>query len=190
MADSEQFTLKSKPVTYTEAFVKLYNWRNHRKVHEIHEMIELKKMYALTAKNSYNLGVYRIIEILLVLYSTYIIPRDQARVMFDINNYIDWNQFNQLYDPNWMEKGIKNADTVVHKLRLTLTRATNYRLKVAREERRKRKKMVQRRKIEAMAAKQCRARGGISLSSKKEDESDIGNDIDPDQANDKYPLQL
>ena len=41
-----------------------------------------------------------------------------------------------------------------------------------------------------MAAKWRRARGKISLSSEEEDKSDTGNDMNPDQANDKYPLQL
>ena len=41
-----------------------------------------------------------------------------------------------------------------------------------------------------MAAKLHKAREGISLSSKKEDENDIGDDTDLDQANNKYPLQL
>ena len=46
-----------------------------------------------------------------------------------------------------------------------------------------------------MAAKQRRARGGISLSNEKEDESDIGDDTnldqaDPDQANNKYLVEL
>ena len=50
--------------------------------------------------------------------------------------------------------------------------------------------MMERRKAEAMATKRRRARGGISLSSEEEDESDIGDDTDPDQANDEYPLQL
>ena len=44
--------------------------------------------------------------------------------------------------------------------------------------------------IEAMAAKRCRDRGGISFSSEEEEnnESNIRDDTDPDQANDKYPL--
>ena len=37
-----------------------------------------------------------------------------------------------------------------------------------------------------MAIKRRRAREEISLSSKKEDESDIKDDMDPDQANNKY----
>ena len=41
-----------------------------------------------------------------------------------------------------------------------------------------------------MAAKWRRARGGISSSNEEEDKSDTGDDTDPDQADDEYPLQL
>ena len=94
-----------------------------------------------------------------------------------------------------MEKGIKNADAVTCKLRLASTRATNDRLEVVREERQKREEMMERQKTEAMAAKRHRAKGRISLSSEKEDESDTRDDMDPnqansDQTNNKYPVEL
>ncbi len=53
--------------------------------------------------------------------------------------------------------------------------------------------MVERWKIEAMAAKRQRARGGISLSSEKEEnyKNDTRDKTDPDQVdNDKNPQQL
>ena len=55
--------------------------------------------------------------------------------------------------------------------------------------------MKEKRKAKAIAAKWHRARGKISLSSEKEDESDTRDDIDPnqadlDQANDKYLVEL
>ena len=54
---------------------------------------------------------------------------------------------------------------------------------------------MEKRKVKVMAAKQYRTRGGISLSSEKKDESDTGDDTDPDQANldqanDKYLVEL
>ena len=138
VADPERFTPKGKPVTYTGAFVELYNWRNGGQVHEIHGMIELEKMRASTAENPRNLGAYRIIEISLVLHSAHVVPRDQDKFVFYVNNYIDWDQFNQLYDLNVMEKGVQNVDVVARKLRPALTRASNHRLEVAREKRQKR----------------------------------------------------
>ena len=179
VADPELFILKDKPVTYTRAFVELYNWKNNGQVHEIYEIIELEKMCTLIAKNFCNLGVHQIIEILLVLRSTHVVPKNQEKFVFYVNNYIDWDQFNQLYDSDWMKKGVKNADAVTCKLRLALTRAINDKLEAARKEKWKKKKMIERRKTEAMATKRRRARGKIGLFSKKEDESDTKDNTDP-----------
>ena len=89
-----------------------------------------------------------------------------------------------------MEKSLKNADTIAQKLEPALTRATNNRLEVIRKERQKKEEIKERRKAKAIAVKQRRVRGGISLSGKKEDENDIKNDTDPDQTEHKYLLQL
>ncbi len=82
-------------------------------------------MRASIAKNPLNLSAYWIIEISLVLCNAHVVSRNQDRVVFYVNNYIDWDQFNQLYDPDWMEKGIRNADAVVRKLRPASISATN-----------------------------------------------------------------
>ena len=89
MADPEQFTLNGKPVTYTGAFVELYNWRNRGQVHEIHGMIELEKMRASTIENSRNLGAHRIIEISSVLCNAHMVPRNQDKFLIYVSNYID-----------------------------------------------------------------------------------------------------
>ncbi len=193
VADPEQFTPKSKPVIYTGTFVKLYNCRNRGQVNEIHGMIELEKMRTSIAENPRNFDAHRIIEISSFLHIAHVVPRDQDKVVFYINNYIDWDQFNQLYDLDWIEKGIRTADAVAHKLGPASTRVTNQRLEVAREDRRKKEEMVERRKTEAMATKCRRTRGGISLSNEEEEnyESDTGDETDPNQAeDDKNLLQL
>lgn len=66
-----------------------------------------------------------------------------------------------------MKKYIQNIDIVAHKLELPLIRATNLELKVIREKMWKKKKIVKKRKVEAIAAKCQRNRGGIILFSKK-----------------------
>ena len=88
-------------------------------------MIELEKMRALTIKNPYNLGIYRMIKILSVLCNAHVVLRDQDKFVFYVNNYINWDQFNKLYDPDEIKKGIRNTDAVARKLRPVLTRATN-----------------------------------------------------------------
>ena len=52
-----------------------------------------------------------------------------------------------------MKKYIRNANIVAHKFGSTSIRVTNDKLEVAREERRKREEMMEKRKVEAMAAK-------------------------------------
>ena len=89
VANPEQFTPKGKPVIYTGALVELYNWKNLGQVYEIYEMVEFEKIRALIAKNPCNLGICWIIEIFLVLRSTEVIPRDQNKIVFYVNNYID-----------------------------------------------------------------------------------------------------
>ena len=57
-------------------------------------MVELEKWHASTAENPHNLGAHRIIEVSLVLRSAHIVPKDQDKAVFYVNNYIDWDQFN------------------------------------------------------------------------------------------------
>ena len=52
-------------------------------------MVELDKWHASMAENPRNLGAHRIIEVSLVLRSAHVIPRDQDRMVFYVNNYID-----------------------------------------------------------------------------------------------------
>lgn len=89
-----------------------------------------------------------------------------------------------------MEKNIKNANTVICKLELTLIRATNYRLKIGKEVWQKKEEMVEKQKIKAIATKQQRAKEEISLSNKEKGnyKSNIRNKTDLDQADDEYSL--
>ena len=142
-------------------------------------------MRASTAENPRNLAAHRIIEISFVLRSAHVVPRDQDKIVFYVNKYIDWDQFNQLYDSDWLSKGIWNAETVVRKLGPALMKATNLRL----EEARKKQEVVERRKVEAIAAKRRRDRGEMSASSEEDENYDSDTDhTDPDQEDDLYPV--
>lgn len=94
MADPKLFISKNKPIIYIKAFVQLYNQKNHRQIFEINGIIKLEKIYILIAKNFCNLGAHQIIKILLVLHSAYIISMDKNKLVFNVNNYIDWDKLN------------------------------------------------------------------------------------------------
>lgn len=88
-------------------------------------MIEIEKMRALTTESPCNLNIHQIIEISLVLRSTYMILRDQDKFVFYVKNYINRDYFNQLFNPDSMKKGIRNADPLVRKLGPALTMKGN-----------------------------------------------------------------
>ena len=106
--------------------------------------------------------------------------------MFYVNNYIDWDQFNQLYDPDWLNKSIQNADAVARRLGPASKKATNLRL----EEAQKKQKAVERRKAEIVAAKRRRDRGEISLSNQEDEDDSDRSDMDPDQEDNLNPAFL
>ena len=89
VVDPKWFSLKNKLVIYTKAFVELYNWKNREQIHKTQKIIELEKIYTLTAENLYYLCTYQILEISSILYNIYVTPEDQDKFMFYINNYID-----------------------------------------------------------------------------------------------------
>ena len=63
-------------------------------------------MRVLTIKYFCNLDIYCIVEIFLILHNANIIPKDQEKIVFYINNYINWDQLNQLYAFNYLKKGV------------------------------------------------------------------------------------
>ena len=54
-------------------------------------MIKFEKMCVLIVENPHNLNAHWIIEISLILCSAHIVPRNQDKVVFYFNNYIDWD---------------------------------------------------------------------------------------------------
>ena len=103
--DPQQLDQKRKPVIYTRAFVEIYNWQNRRQVHETHGMVEIEKCLISRAENPLNLGSQRFYKISNILQSAHVVQRDTEGNTFYLNNYINWDQFNQLYNPRWQNKG-------------------------------------------------------------------------------------
>ena len=63
------------------------------------------------------------------------VSKYQDKFIFNINNYIYCDQFNQLYDLDKIENNIRNKEVIAYKLGLALIRITKDRLNTAREER-------------------------------------------------------
>ncbi len=83
---------------YTGTFVEIYNWYYKRLVHETHGMVELEKYQISRAKNPLNQGGQQFYKISEVLQRAHVVPRDIKHNTSYLHKYIDWDQFNQLYD--------------------------------------------------------------------------------------------
>ena len=101
---------------YTGAFVKVYNWRSRKLVYETHEIVKLKKHQISKTENLLNLSGQQFYKISKVLQIAYIIPKDTEDNTFYLNIYIDWDQCNQLYNPEWQTKRTQSINIIVQKL--------------------------------------------------------------------------
>ncbi len=101
VADPQRLNRKGTPMVYTGAFVEIYNQRSRGLVYETHGMVELEKYPISRAENPLNLDSQRFYKISEVLQSAHVVLRDTEGNTFYLNNYINWDQFNQLYDPEW-----------------------------------------------------------------------------------------
>lgn len=67
-----------------------------------------------------------------------------------------------------------------------MTRVTNHKLEVVKQNGWKKEEIIEEQKVEAIVVKWHKARRGISFSSEKKDESNLRNEVNLDQANNKY----
>ena len=61
-------------------------------------MVKLEKYPISMPENFLNLGSQQFYKISEVLQSVHIIPKNTKNNTFHLNYYIDWDQFNQLYN--------------------------------------------------------------------------------------------
>lgn len=108
--DPEQLDDTGQPARVTGAFVKLLKPRKHGQYHEVHGMIELE-LPPNPQPNSRTLGPNRIYDMTTILRSAHVVPATlDTSSVFLLNNYIDWHQYNDLYDEDWLDKGTRQAE--------------------------------------------------------------------------------
>lgn len=96
-------------------------------------MAELKKYSSLKAENPLNFGAYQFYKIPSILWSAYLVPKDNNGNVFYINNYINWDQSNWFNDPIWQIKGTRIANVILQKLTPTSKKAIEQRQKASKK---------------------------------------------------------
>ena len=111
IVDTEYSTQRIRPIKYSGVLVELLKLRNSGRYHDIHGMIELEKWPEPNERvRTRTLGANRIYKMSSIHRSAHVVPANfEGGTTFLLNNYIDWNQFNELYDDDWMAKGTRMA---------------------------------------------------------------------------------
>ena len=103
---------------YIKAFIEIYNWCAKGLVYKTHRIVKLEKYLISKVENFLNLGSQQFYKLFKVLQNAHVISKDTEGNTFYHNNYIDWDQFNQLYKSKWQTKGIQSVNAIIQKLML------------------------------------------------------------------------
>ena len=98
---------------YTGALVKLLQWRQQRSVYPTHGMVEVEPWPTTEARNQRFLTGEKIYFIPHIIKKAHVVPATAPPIQYwFVNNYIDWDQFNTLYDKNFKTKGMRTTDKI------------------------------------------------------------------------------
>jgi hypothetical protein len=96
---------------YTGAFIDLLRLKNSSKPNKVHGIVEVEDWLVLGAKNPRKLGHRCFFEISTILRSAHIIPLGTSG-MYYINHYVNWDQYNTIYDSDFFANSIQEADVI------------------------------------------------------------------------------
>jgi Plavaka transposase len=115
--DTGRLDARGKPSRYVGALVDVFRLMNKGRHHERHGMIEVQRVVRDTAAQHRTLGHRRFYRLDLIDRSVHLVPvgRDRSEVYY-INPYIDWGQYNSVYDRDFDGKDCQAASKI-HKKR-------------------------------------------------------------------------
>ena len=100
--DYQRLNFKKWSQRYTETLFKLKHWINKKATHSVHDMHEVKNFSSNTFQNSRLLNSCHFYDLLHIIRSAHLVSANQMHIRFYVNNFIDWNQYNTVYDSNFM----------------------------------------------------------------------------------------
>jgi len=116
IVDDSRHDSKGAPIQYTGVFINLLRLRNNGQVHGIHGMVEVEDWPQVRTQNPRNIGYRRFFDMSTILRSAHIIPTDNTGLYY-VNNYVDWDQYNTIFDPDFLTNGIHDADRIAMEYR-------------------------------------------------------------------------
>jgi hypothetical protein len=116
VVDDSRRDSKGAPVQYTGVFINLLRLKNNGQVHSVHGMVEVEDWPQVRTQNPRNIGHRCFFDMSTILRSAHIIPTNNTGIYY-VNNYVDWDQYNTIFDPEFLTNGIRDADRIAMEYR-------------------------------------------------------------------------
>ena len=116
IVDDSRHDSKGAPVQYTGVFIDLLRLRNNGQVHSVHGMVEVEDWPQVRTQNPRNISHRCFFDMSTILRSAHIIPTNNLGSYY-VNNYVDWDQYNIIFDPDFLTNGIRDADRIAMEYR-------------------------------------------------------------------------
>jgi hypothetical protein len=107
---------KNVPVQYTGVLIELLRLRDNGRVHDVHGMVEVEDWPQVRSQNPHNIGHRCFFDMSTILRSAHIIPTGTTGLYY-VNNYVDWDHYNIIFDPEFLVNGIRDADRIAMEYR-------------------------------------------------------------------------
>ncbi len=98
-----------KSVQYLKTLIELLKFKNNEVLDALHDMIEVKQWSKNTVKKSQYLECRQFYNMSTILRSAHLISTESKK-FFYVNNYIDWNTFNILYEESFLKKKVRKTN--------------------------------------------------------------------------------
>jgi len=79
-------------------------------------MVEVEDWPVVHSQNPRNIGHRCFFDMSMILWSAHIVPTGTMGVYY-INNYVDWDQYNTIFDPDFIVNGTRDADRIAKQYR-------------------------------------------------------------------------
>jgi hypothetical protein len=74
-------------------------------------MVEVEDWLQVRSQNPWNIGHWCFFDMSTILRSAHIILTGITGLYY-INNYVDWDHYNTIFDPDFLTNGIRDADRI------------------------------------------------------------------------------
>ena len=107
--NSERKNKNNNYLKYINALIEFLQFENSDVIDHHHDMMKVKTWHANDARNSHNIDVWQFYQMFTILHNAHVISIELQNNTYYINNYIDWNTYNIIYDSDFFSQEMRAA---------------------------------------------------------------------------------